>query len=362
MKIALAAVQFKVVGGKERDAFALARRLAARGHAVRFLASRPARVDTPAPVEVRPVQALSNHGRLAAFARAVAARSAAFDAVVTFDKLPGADFAYLADACWAAQPAGWWKAPLPRRRALLRIERALAAPPARTQLFFLTARQQAEYAAAYGVPPERSLLLPVVMHADRRPPEPPGEGRDETRRRLGIPPQAPLAVALAATNPRRKGLDRTLAALAAIPELHLLVAGGAPDRSFTRQAERLGVENRLHVLDYTPDVRPLLAAADLMIHPARVEAAGLVLVEALQAGLPVVATVACGYAPVVAQAGAGAVLAEPFRQGELEAATRAMLDRLAEMKARARAFAKRLVREPSWVDVIADRIEGGARR
>ena len=37
-------------------------------------------------------------------------------------------------------------------------------------------------------------------------------------------------------------------------------------------------------------------------------------------GLPVVTTAVCGYGEHVARAGAGVVLAEPFRQGDLDAA------------------------------------------
>jgi UDP-glucose:(heptosyl)LPS alpha-1,3-glucosyltransferase len=63
-----------------------------------------------------------------------------------------------------------------------------------------------------------------------------------------------------------------------------------------------------------------LLAADLLVHPARAEAGGIVLLEALVAGLPVITTDVCGYAHHVREAGAGTVLDSPFRQHTLEQA------------------------------------------
>jgi UDP-glucose:(heptosyl)LPS alpha-1,3-glucosyltransferase len=57
-----------------------------------------------------------------------------------------------------------------------------------------------------------------------------------------------------------------------------------------------------------------MLAADLMLHPAYVETAGAVLVEALTAGLPVLTTAVCGYGFHIEAAGAGHVIPEPFKQ------------------------------------------------
>ena len=62
------------------------------------------------------------------------------------------------------------------------------------------------------------------------------------------------------------------------------------------------------------------------MHPARSEAAGIVLLEALVAGLPVVVSAVCGYAHHIDAASAGLVLPEPFRQNSLHNAMARMLD------------------------------------
>lgn len=61
----------------------------------------------------------------------------------------------------------------------------------------------------------------------------------------------------------------------------------------------------------------LMAAADLLMHPAYQEAAGIVLLEAIAAGLPVLTTAVCGYAHYITDANCGTVIAEPFSQEQL---------------------------------------------
>lgn len=60
-----------------------------------------------------------------------------------------------------------------------------------------------------------------------------------------------------------------------------------------------------------------MAAADLLLHPAYQEAAGIVLLEAITAGLPVLTTAVCGYAHYIVDANCGEAIAEPFRQETL---------------------------------------------
>jgi UDP-glucose:(heptosyl)LPS alpha-1,3-glucosyltransferase len=73
------------------------------------------------------------------------------------------------------------------------------------------------------------------------------------------------------------------------------------------------------------DVTRFLAAADLFLHPARQENTGGVLIEALAAGLPLLATGVCGYSVYIERAEAGIVTSEPFVQKELDSALRKML-------------------------------------
>ena len=77
----------------------------------------------------------------------------------------------------------------------------------------------------------------------------------------------------------------------------------------------------------------LLTAADLMVHPARNEAAGNVLLEGIASGLPVICSAACGFCDFVAEAG-GVVVPEPWSDRVFLQLLTEMLGRPGEYRAR----------------------------
>lgn len=92
-----------------------------------------------------------------------------------------------------------------------------------------------------------------------------------------------------------KGLDDLIRALPALPGVHLMAVGEGPmTAAWQALAVELGVAERVHFPGEVPDSElPLyFQAADLFVLPAshRSEAFGLVLVEAMAAGLPVIST------------------------------------------------------------------------
>jgi glycosyltransferase involved in cell wall biosynthesis len=94
---------------------------------------------------------------------------------------------------------------------------------------------------------------------------------------------------------RQKGLDvliRAMKALgAAVPDARLLIAGDGPERpALERLTRDLGLEDRVMLLGHRDDVDQLMRRAWLLVHPARWEGFGLVLLEAMRMGLPIVAT------------------------------------------------------------------------
>ena len=79
-------------------------------------------------------------------------------------------------------------------------------------------------------------------------------------------------------------------------------------------AKKLGVAENLVISKGRPDVPRLMQGADVCIHPAYRENTGLVILEALASGAPVLVTESCGYAKHVAEANAGIVIKMPFDQ------------------------------------------------
>jgi UDP-glucose:(heptosyl)LPS alpha-1,3-glucosyltransferase len=130
----------------------------------------------------------------------------------------------------------------------------------------------------------------------------------------------------------KKGLDRAIRALANAwdeqphQRMTLLVVGQDKERKFRKLAKKLKVADGVRFLGGRDDVPDLLFGADALIHPALDEAAGIVLLEALVAGLPVIVTDVCGYAHHIAAASAGMVLRSPFQQDDLNLAVLRTVD------------------------------------
>lgn len=84
------------------------------------------------------------------------------------------------------------------------------------------------------------------------------------------------------------------------PNVHLIIVGGGADEEMLRQlTTEQGVAHRVHFLGYQANPRPYYALMDVFAIASAQEAFGLVLVEAMFAGLPVVATRVGGIPSVV---------------------------------------------------------------
>jgi len=342
MKFAFLLFRYFPQSGLARDALAIAERLAARGHQVDFIAGdwqgkqpagkQPAG-ERPAGIGVTVIgrRGWSNHRRDADYVARAPAHASGCDARVGFNRMPGLDVYYAADPCLAAtlarRPA--WHCLTPRNRARLGFERAVFGAGSPTQSLLLSPQQPRELAAHYATPTERWTLLPPGIARDRCRPEDADERRAAARSALGIAPEARLLLALGSQF-HTKGVDRTVRALAALPpalrqRTWLAVAGQGKAAPLLALARRLGVAERLLMLGARDDVPALLLAADLLVHPARTENTGQAILEAIVAGLPVLASGVCGFAPHVERARAGRVLPEPFEQSHLTAELAAML-------------------------------------
>jgi len=90
----------------------------------------------------------------------------------------------------------------------------------------------------------------------------------------------------------QKGVDQAIRALASLPEDVVLVAlGEGPERPrLEHLARELALERRVFLPGRVPDVGAWLRRADAYVQPSRWEGFGLGVLEAMHAGLPVVAT------------------------------------------------------------------------
>ncbi len=314
MKFAFALFKYFPGGGLQNDMRSIAECAARHGHSVTVFS---AQWSGPQPdgvkVEILPVSAHSNHARMLEFEQKFHALPLKeFDRTAAFSRISGCGWYFAADNCLAETFAReHWSLTLllPRYRTLLAMERAVFAPESKTQILYLCERQKREFQKHYGTQDSRFHRIPPgiaepFFHVDRV------KARAAKRHELGIS-ESDFMLMTAAANPKLKGADRVIRAVESLPpelrsKCRYFIAGTFPD-------------SRSVSLGRRGDVPELLAAADLMVHPARNEAAGNVLLESIAVGTPVLCSAECGYAPFVAESG-GIVLGSPFRQKELNSA------------------------------------------
>ena len=171
----------------------------------------------------------------------------------------------------------------------------------------------------------------------------------------GVPEPGPMALAPAAGERARpvlgcvgrltdeKGYDVALRALVQLPDCELVILGeGARLGELQQLAASLGVLGRVHFEGAVPWPWAEHRRFDVLLVPSRYEGFGLVVVEAMLAGIPVVATNVAGLAEVVTDEKTG-LLVDPDRPEQLAWATRRMLDDAAlrhEVAARGREEAR----------------------
>ena len=171
----------------------------------------------------------------------------------------------------------------------------------------------------YGVS-TRIEVIPTGLPADRYLP---GDGA-RFRERFGIPTDRPLLLYVGRVA-HEKNIEFLLQAFVALrrraSDAMLVIAGEGPAREHLQsRVTRLAISPDVHFIGYLDRESGLAdcyAAADVFVFASRTETQGLVLLEALAQGRPVVSTAHLGTASIL-QAGCGARVApekpDPFAQ------------------------------------------------
>jgi glycosyltransferase involved in cell wall biosynthesis len=146
---------------------------------------------------------------------------------------------------------------------------------------------------------------------------------EQVRAELGIDRHTPLIVC-AARLEREKDvcslIDAMMEVKAAYPDVRCVVAGqGAQKEMLTAQIEAAGLKGTVQLLGFRTDAQALIQAGDVFVLPSLAEPFGLVILEAMALGRPVIATNAGG-PPEIVEDGVTGLLVPPSDPPALAAA------------------------------------------
>jgi glycosyltransferase involved in cell wall biosynthesis len=184
---------------------------------------------------------------------------------------------------------GWWPGRSRRGELLVRLAGRLAHRTAAT-----CGAHRRLLCEEMGLAPSRVVVLPPVP-----PPPPPVVPRGSLRQLLEIEPGRLLVGTHGAVD-RSKGTDILVhaAALSRRDDACWVVVGDGPLRR--ELASSSGQSERVHFIGWREDAAQLLGDLDLYVLPSRTEGFPLALIEALHAGLPVVASEVGGVPEILA--------------------------------------------------------------
>ncbi len=189
------------------------------------------------------------------------------------------------------------------------------------RLIALTSAEEADQ-LRFGVAPAAKF---AVIHSgvDFAPFHRQGSGRQEVRAGLGIDPEG-LVIGTLGRLTAVKGQADLVRAFALVRRQVeaawlLLVGDGEEREALEDLARRLGVRDRVVFAGWRDEVPAVLRAMDIFAFPSLNEGMGKALVEAMYAGLPVVAT-RVGGVPELIHEGLDGLLVPPSQPAELAAA------------------------------------------
>ena len=317
LRIAVVVPKYGLVGGAENFVFELTERLAMNPRfEIHVFANRWRKGDAPVVFHKVPIVAFPRWARPVSFAwladRAI--RRVGCDLVHSHDRLYRMDvltFHGVPHAAWIRATKRPWLSLFDRavadveRRGLMRIPHPV--------VLTVSGLVKQQLLSVYPLPEERVRIMHPGVDTARFDAISRTTARSDVRRRHGWPDDAVVAL-FVSMNFELKRLDLVLEALARLAQgpgagdLRLLVAGKGDAGRFAAMARQLGVADRVVFAGVRRDLPEYYRAADMCLLPSRFDTFGLVVLEAMAAGIPVVITDRVGARDLVADGVNGFVL------------------------------------------------------
>lgn len=311
MKLAFAIFRYFPFGGLQRDMLAIAQAAQQLGHSVSIFCEswQGEKISGIDVIEIKPSGFLNTAG-VKGFVEAFNQQFQRdqFDLLVGFNKMPGLDVYFAGDTCFAHKAyteRNWFYRMAPRSRLYLEYEQTVFSAASDTQILSLVAGEQKQFACYYATAAERFHMLPPGVSAAHISCADPQAARLALRNELNLSADTNIILCLG-SGYKTKGVDISINAFAELKKITsdktaLVIVGNDDPSRYRQQAVQAGVGDCVFFLGPRSPVGDLLHAVDLLLHPARKELAGNVLLEAMLCGCPVVASHHCGYAHYISE-------------------------------------------------------------
>lgn len=139
--------------------------------------------------------------------------------------------------------------------------------------------------------------------------------RSETRKTLGIPEDAPVLITVSALQ-GRKGIEKVLDVVGhlkqSMPDIRYILCGDGNDKdrqAFRAKVAALGIVPNVHFMGNQKDVSGFYNAADLFVFLPEFEGFGIVALEAMASGLPLIVSQGSAFPEILAEG--GGVMVDP---------------------------------------------------
>ena len=315
--IALVLFKYFPYGGLQRDFFSIAKELKERGHSIKVF-TRTWDGAIPSWLDVIEVgeKGITNASKNRKFVENVIfeIKKDCPDIVFGFNKMPGLDLYFAADTCFAkySLEKHFLQKFTNRSKQAIQYEKDVFSKKSKTKILLLNSIQKTDFTDVYETPEDRIQIIP------------PGLDRNwlnvesfNIRDELKISDKDKIML-FVGSDFSRKGLDRAVLGLEYLMDKHipssLIVIGDDKDSDFLELITKKNLVSRIKFMGPRNDVASFMKSSDILVHPAREEAAGNVVIEAIIAGLPSIVSSEVGFSEEILKFNSGNVLNGAFSQ------------------------------------------------
>lgn len=203
-------------------------------------------------------------------------------------------------------------------RMTLQDERFLVRSHHTKRIIAVSQLVKEQFIQFYNINPERIVVIPNGVDVEKFKQLRAKVNRESLRNQYGIPRDGFLLL-FVGNEFDRKGLDVLIRSLAVFKrdDVQLLIIGADDPTPYASLAASLGISNKVIFGGRVRGPEALFLAADVFVFPTVYEPFGMVLVEAMAAGVPVIATRHAGALEGCTHEHHGLFLADPLSVEEL---------------------------------------------